>query len=168
MASVTDQAMWPQLLRLRQWTPLSRTGLGARHLEDILFKLDESAFLLCAPYDAQLRPLANDVAVTAVVWAESEGAARRAVLQQLEADEPSDSQPPAEILLRPGLERYGQIREAGRTGSFGSILEAASYRGRDGCFIDRRINFPRWTFHFRAREGNDSERCYAVQVKLLD
>jgi len=110
----------------------------------------------------------NDYAVTAAVWAESEGAARRAVLQQLEADESKDSRPPEGVLLRRGLERYGEIREAGRTGSSGNMLEAASYRGRDGLFIDRRINFPRWTFHFRGGEDDDAERCYAVEVRLPD
>ena len=110
----------------------------------------------------------NDYAVTAAVWAESEGAARRAVLQQLEADESKDSRPPEGVLLRRGLERYGGIREAGRTGSSGNMLEAASYRGRDGLFIDRRINFPRWTFHFRGGEDDDAARCYAVEVRLPD
>jgi len=158
--------MWPELLRLRRWTLLSRSGFSVNQVEDVLFRLHDSAFLVCASYDAQLVPLANDLTITAVVWAESEGAARRAVLQQLEADERRDSHPPAGILLRPGLERYGEIKEAGRTGSFGNMLEAASYRGRDGLFIDRRINFPTWTFHFRGPEDDEGECCYAVQVRL--
>lgn len=168
MASVAGHLIWSQLLRLPQWTLLSRTGLSPDHLEDVLFKVSESAFLLCAPYDEQLRPLVGDLAVTAVVWAESEGAARRAVLQQLEADQPTDAQPPAEMLLKPGMKRYGEIREAGRTGSFGSMLEAASYRSRDGLFVDRRINLPRWTFHFRGLESHDTEPCYAILVRLSD
>lgn len=166
MASVAGRLIWPQLLSLRPWTLLSTTGLSTNQLGDVLFKVGDNAFLLCAPYDSQLRPLADDVSVAAVVWAESEGAARRAALQQIEADQPTDSQPPAEVLLKPGMNRYGDIREAGRAGSLGSMLEAASYRGRDGLFVDRRINLPRWTFHFRRPESDDSEPCYAVQVRL--
>ena len=166
MAAVAEAEMWSQLMGLTQWTLLSRSGLHADHVEDVLYRVDKSAFLLCTPYDGQLRPLGRDVAVAAIVWAESEGAARRAVLQQLEADEARDVQPPAAVLLRPGVERYAEIRETARTGRFGSMLQAASYRNSDGLFVDRRINLPRWTFHFRNREDNNFERCYAVQVRL--
>lgn len=157
---------WPELLALPPWVRLSEAGLVANPLADVLFKLEDGKYLMCVPYDAEMKPLENDYSITAILWAETDGAAKRSVLQQLEADARGDATPPAEILLPERAMRYDDVVRVARLGAYGSVLESATYRVGDGQFIDRTIALPRWTFHYRGRHLKGDESCYAVECRF--
>jgi hypothetical protein len=158
---------WAALLKLRAWTLLSESGIVAEPLEGTLFKISDGKYIVCVPYDARMTPLVGEHSITIAVWAETDGAARRAVLQDLTSDVSEDVLPPDEMTLS-GRVKYGDIAKVAKTGVFGSALESASYRFSDGQFTDRRITLPAWTFHFRGRRDDPQEKVYAVQHPLRD
>ena len=165
MAPVSNGA-WPELLALPPWVRLSEATVRARPLVDVLFKVEDGKYLLCVPYDAQIKPLENDYSIAAILWAETDGAAKRAVLQQLEADVRGNATPPSEILLPGGPVQYDEVVREAKSGAHGSLLESAIYRVGDGLFIDRTIALPRWTFHYRGRRSKGDEPCYAVEYRF--
>ena len=166
MAAVVTPT-WDDLVGLNSWTLLSKSGIAAQPLGGSLFKIDDGKYIVCVPYDARMAPLADDYSITIVVWAETDGAARRAVLQDLEADVRESTLPPHAMTLN-GCVRYGDLAAAAKAGGLGSVLESASYRFSDGKFSDRRITLPVWTFHFRGQRNNAQEKVYAVQRRLPD
>ena len=165
MAAV-DASHWSQLLGLKSWAPLSTAGVSPHRLADILYKLDDGKYLLCVPYDPDMKPLDSDRFISGLVWAETDGAAERSILHRLESDRQNEVQPPSEILLSDGAVEYSDVLRIARLGSYGEVLETAVYRATDGKFVDRTIALPRWTFHYRGRHSRDDERCYAIEYRL--
>jgi hypothetical protein len=158
---------WNDLKRLRCWTPLANVSPSAEALGDRLFRLGPGQYVLAVPYDKDFARSEGAPFVTIVLWSETNGAARRASLMEIEADEWKDVSPPPELLLPDGPTTYGDIARALKTGDHGAFQETASYRiARDGAFVDRTIATPASTFHFRKRQDDPADRCYAIEYRL--
>jgi hypothetical protein len=78
-----------------------------------LFKIGAGKFLICVPYGRDLQQQRGERFVTALVWAGTDGAAKRAILMQIEADEIGDERPPSEMLPAGHPVTYGEIRRSG-------------------------------------------------------
>jgi hypothetical protein len=64
---------------------------------------------------------------------------------------------------------YGEIVHELKKGHLGEYEETASYRiASDGAFVHRHITTAAFTFHFRKREHDDSEPCYAIEYRLRE
>lgn len=158
---------WSSLKALRAWTPLSEVSTSAIHLGGVLYKLAPRAYVTCVPYNQQLEEIEGGLFVTMILWAETDGAARRSQLMEVEADQNADVHPPAEMLLRGQPVTYGAIIRELKRGNYGEFREWADYRvATDGAFVQRVINIPPLSFCFRKIEEDDSERCYAIQYRL--
>lgn len=157
---------WARLKALTAWTPLTEVSGSAQHLGGVLYKLGLAAYVTCVPYDRQLQETDGGPFVTTLLWAEADGAAKRAQLMQIEADESADLRPPRELLLRGEPSTYGEITRELQDGGYGRINEWAEYRlATDGAFVHRTINCPPLSFYFRTL-GDDADPCYAIQYKL--
>ena len=158
---------WADLKFLRRWTPLSQVTTDAVSLGDDLFKVGRGKFLICVPYNRDLEEQGGNRFVTTLVWAGTDGAARRAVLMQIEADQSSKERPPADLLPPGQPVTYGEIVWELKKGHLGEYEETASYRiASDGAFVHRHITTAAFSFHFRKREPDDSEPCYAIEYRL--
>lgn len=153
-------------MSLSPWQRLSKTGLLASLVSDVLYTVGSGQYLVCVPYGADLIPLENDRSVSGLLWAYTDGAAARSLLRQVEADPLTNGMPPGEVLLEPGENTYSSVLRAARLGSFGEVVEAATYRLSDGRFVDRTIALPGRTFHYRDRDGGDDEPCYALEYRF--
>jgi len=160
---------WADLKSLPKWTNLSGVATSALTIGGDLFKIGRGKYLICVPYNRDLEEQRGDRFVTSLVWAATDGAAKRAVLMQIEADQISSERPPAELLLPGQPVRYGEIIRALQNGNFGEYEEAASYRiASDGAFVHRHITTTSFSFRFRKAEHDDSEPCYAIEYRLLE
>jgi hypothetical protein len=146
---------------------------SVEHLGGTLFRLSPTQFLICPPYNEHFerRPETPGF-VAAVLWAPYEGAARRAVLMDVEADTPeqrplAEPPPPTELLPRGAAATYGSIISELRTARQGKFLESATFRvATDGVFVHRNISAAPYTFFFRNRKDADDDRCYAIECRL--
>lgn len=162
-------AEWSRLTRIPCWTPLARIGCESHQLKDALFRIGPNCYVTAGEYDADLSPSPSR-RVGSLLWAESDGAALRAVNMEIEADALCPGgKIPSEMLL-PGRPRtYGEILSAFRTGRHGSFMEHADYRiARDGAFIHRALDGPDFVFYFRSLVEKPSEIPYAIMRRLDD
>lgn len=169
MAEVKDSDLeWERLLQLRRWTALDALGTPASHISDVLFRIGPCGYLICVPHGRDLRRVEGKRFITTLMWAESDGAARRAQLLDIEADEPKIVRPPDALLSLGGAASYGAIVDYLRKSAV-RFQESASYRvGSDGAFVHRNILAPPYSFHFRGRDDIDKEDCYAIKYMLPD
>lgn len=158
---------WSTLRALRAWTSLSEVPASAIHLGGVLYRIAPGAYVTCVPYNQELEPVDGAPLVTMLLWAESDGAAKRSQLMEIEADQRRDEHPPAEMLLRGQPVTYGEIVRELKSGNYGEFREWADYRvARDGKFVQRAVNIPPLSFYFRNRENDDEDQCYAIQYRL--
>jgi hypothetical protein len=158
---------WNGLKELRCWTPLAEVSQSAERLGDLLFCIGPAQYVIAVPHNEQFDRTEKAPFVTILLWAETDGAARRAKLMDVEADEKGHVAPPAELLLPGQSVAYGDIVKELRRGQHGTYQETASYRiAKDGAFVDRNIATPVLTFHFRKREDDPTDPCYAIQYRL--
>ena len=136
-------------------------------LSDGLAMISDSAFFYVVPYDRQLVEAPDMAYITCLLWAQSPGAALRAMEMQLERDDGSIRyDPPVELLLSPDSVTYHGILQHARSQVGNSVMEHAGYRATDGAFIHRTISVgSQFKFYFRGRAERDDERPYAIRYK---
>lgn len=161
---------WKELKQIPAWTPINELAEQPVHVDDVLFRLGPTQYLICPPYNEHFVHVSGTVGfLGSLLWAPNEGAARRAGLMDIEADSLEarpkvESHPPVELLLQGGPTTYGDILREVQTGRHGRYLESASYRiGKDGAFVHRSISAVPFTFFFRNRKDEASDPCYAVE-----
>jgi hypothetical protein len=164
---------WEHLKRIAKWTPLRKLPFDHEKVGYNLFKVREDTYLIAV---SRNRIFETDAApyVTILAWAENEGAARRSLDMQIEADvNPSMGTPPLEMLLPGPAMTYGEIiSELKDSGLYSSSMEHASYRLTDGGFIEARIDTLmgggplRYKFCFRSPRCEESDVPYAVHYVL--
>ena len=165
-------ASWDQLKNIAAWTPVTALQRSTRHLGGTLFQLSATQYLICPPSNERFeRPPGIPGFIAALLWTQYEGAARRAILMEVEADKPElrpvPGPPPPELLLLGTEDTYGSIIAELRSERHGEFLESATYRvAKDGAFIHRNISAAPHTFFFRSRRDDDSDRCYAIEYRL--
>jgi hypothetical protein len=160
-------ASWQDLLDLRTWTPLRQTGIETTRLSENVRRVSRGKYLVVVESD-----LSGDVAggpyVTMVAWAETDGAALRAVDAALERDaEPDhDQMPPPELLPEPTASGYATILSAlKRRGE--SVLESGEYRiATDGAFLHKVIRATAATYYFRSPVEIGDEKPFAVTHRI--
>jgi hypothetical protein len=165
-------ASWGDLKNIAAWTPLTALQHSTRHLGGTLFQLSGTQYLICPPSNERFeRPPGIPGFVAALLWAEYEGAARRGILMEVEADKPDfrplPEPPPVELLLAGAGDTYGSIMAELQAKGYGNFLESATYRvAKDGAFVHRNISAAPYTFFFRSRKDDDDDRCYAIEYRL--
>lgn len=157
---------WAQLMKIKRWTPLDELNLSAVHLKDSLYRIEPCVYLQCVSHDRALRVSQGQRFVTALLWAQSDGAVQRAQLLRIEDDEPREAVPPSALLPGRDVRRYGPILETLAARGV-KCQESASYRvATDGEFVQRNIVAPPMTFHFRSLDDDDGDECYAIRYLL--
>jgi hypothetical protein len=163
---------WHELKAIAAWTPINALPVQSAHLEGVLFRLAPTQYVICPPYNEHLLRVPGVVGfLGALLWAPHDGAARRAALLDIEADDAIrrleiEPVPPADLLLPGGPTSYGAILSELKTGRYGKPFESASYRvAKDGAFVHRSISVGGHEFFFRNRKDDDNDTCYAIQFR---
>jgi|SRR5580704_19277816 hypothetical protein len=131
-----QQLDWNELKKIRRWTPLCEIPYISSRVGYKLFSLDEQAYLVAVSQNREFE-VDREPYVTVIMWAESEGAARRSVLLEIErdVDRIPPVSPPVEMLLPSAALTYGELAsELMHSGASGRTTEHASYRLTDGKF----------------------------------
>lgn len=158
---------WGLLKGIRCWRPIAEVAPSPEPLGDRLFRLGPQQYVVAVPYNQRFERTEESPFATIAFWAPTDGAAKRAILMQIEDDEQSEADAPVEMLLPGAPTTYGDIERELKTGRHGTYQQTASYRiAKDGAFVDRQIIAGPYTFHFRSREDDPSERPYAIQYRL--
>jgi hypothetical protein len=168
-----DHIDWSKLKGIPSWTPSDAVPYILRRLADRLVQLDENIYLITVGAN-HLSETNRAPYVTAAMWADSVGAARRSRLHDLEADvDDCAKTPPVEMLLLGGAQTYGEIiSELRKNGVYRTSMEHATYRMTDGKFIEATIDTrmghgPQgYKFCFRSQTCEDLEVPYAIYYFL--
>jgi hypothetical protein len=165
--ALEKDTMWDAMLKLRAWTPLSRTGYATTPLSENVKKVGEQKYLFAVESDLA----GNDDEspyVTMIMWAESDGAVLQAADGVLEENvNLSEDSAPASVLLPLGcVPEYGAILKALRM-SGENVIETAEYRiAIDGAFLHKVIRGDRGSYYFRRNDIVESERPFAIAYRL--
>lgn len=157
---------WKDLKALRCWTPLSEVTHSATPLGSGLYGIGQGQYLIAVPHNDRFERNERGPFVTAVLWAETNGAAKRAKLMQIETDDSQGPSPTPDDLLPEHARTYGEIVAVlKRRGE--EFQEYAEYRvATDGAFVHRTIEAFPYSFFFRKVEHDASDSCYAIQYTL--
>jgi len=159
---------WARTIEIPRWTPVRQLGIKVSKIRDILFRVESDCYLIAVQHNEKLEMFPDLHFVTSVLWAESEGAALRAALREIENDRiVVGATPPPEMLLVSDRMTYGQIIDVLKSRKHGEYIEHASYRiARDGAFIHRIVDTHLFEFYFRALTEDKNERPYAILRRL--
>lgn len=158
MAAVT-RTDWDRLLQLPGWTPL-REVPNPVLIAPTLYRLSEGAYVLAQDYNRALEDDPGAPFVTELLWASSDGAARRAAMDDIDADDGASSVPPPSLWHKGNAPSYASVlREAGKQ------AEYATYR-LDDRFVHKVVDLGGSRFFFRSLQFDEEERPYAIAFQL--
>ena len=160
-----------EIVLLPKWTPFSRVVKSVssdRLLGQCLYRLEKDIYLCSSIFKGPtLETSPPETFLTGVLWAVDEGAARRAVLYDIEADCGFQTEAPRDFLPEGALPIYRDILESLQQRDHKIYPEIAVYRAAtDGRLVHRMIETKREAFYFRSADRSDLESPYAVVRKL--
>ena len=96
-----DDATWDWIFALRAWQPLKALPWPLTPAFAEAYRLAPDVYVYAVPYDPKLNPTTpGDSFATMFFWAPTEGAARRALGREIDADDgTSPCEPPSRLLL---------------------------------------------------------------------
>jgi hypothetical protein len=159
---------WADIVKLRKYTSITQCDINLELLDDGIYKVSATQYCISVPYcGSSLVAILDGSFLVAVLWACSEGAAKRAYLGRIEEDDGSELIPPDEILPAPNSKSYASILNSLRYCKCNTVMEYASYRiMTDGAFIHKVIESKIALYFFRKRLKADKETPYAIQWNL--
>ncbi len=158
---------WTKLKNIPAWTRMGEIDLDLIELGDGIFKVMKYSYLRTVDYNQNFEGIEGEFFITEIMWAQSDGAAKRAFLSEIENDEFNEQIPPIEMQLEANKYRYSDILESIKTGKYGAHIESASYRiAIDGHFIHRELSLKDYEFYFRSRKKIANEIPYAISFAL--
>lgn len=154
---------WQDLITVPSGTAVADLPWNAEHAVSTLFHLGDEAFIIAIRGKSTDRD--DQRVASAVLWAPSRGAARRALFLDVEGDDGAIGRPPQEMLVGANAISYEAIIAEARANGL-EVLAAADYRAAtDGRFVQRVLRCSPWAFYFRSRSGK-GECPYAVMRDL--
>lgn len=156
---------WKDICDLTHWLSLKSITPAPEELDEDIVKLGEGMYARPVPYNENLdRSDPGCPFAGYVLWAPSDGAARRAMSLDIEAyDQPTELAPPP-LLTKYGA-TYGEIKDVGKQSGTRLFFESATYRiARDGLFVYSHLYVDNLEFYFRLRRASRKERPFAVAV----
>lgn len=158
---------WSVLKTGRMWQSLREIAPSAKEVGAGLYRLAKNTYAIASLHDENLidgRPGAPFV--TSLLWAETEGAARRCVHLELERDESSTAaEAPHELLQNTSGDYESLVAEARKSKT--RMMERAEYRTQpDGRFVHRVVEVGKASYFFRDAHARKNERPYAIRWRL--
>jgi len=150
---------WKTLMAARQGRPLAELGIEPEHLVAALWRISE---------DAYIQDVETPTTLWSVYWAGSEGAARRCVAHQVEADQNHRPViPPAELLLGADGPTHSEIERAAKAAGLKPGSSGPTWGGPDFTYIHYDLIVkPSHTFFFRGPKPSKKQIPYAIEYKL--
>jgi hypothetical protein len=161
-----------KLMACHRGAPLSlivRDPLAESFLSPLVYKIYHGIYLKLVLFNPDTFEKDPDGPfVMGVVWAASDGAARRALLMEIESDDGAMHSVPNDFLPASDATTYSTILQGLKNVNPRVCQETAAYRiASDRRFIHRIIETERFAFFFRNPKHDDSELPYAIIRKLI-
>lgn len=164
---VTIMISWTKMKEISKGTSIKKIGVLTEKIGENLYKISDEQYLMAN----SLRHLPGEGKpegpfIMSILWASSDGSARRAYFHDIEHDDGAILPPPPELLPHPAASRCGEIVE--KLEEMGlSTTEEADYRViPDGAFVHRVIDSEIAKYYFRSRKSMDDEPPFAIQWRL--
>jgi hypothetical protein len=159
---VVDALSWDGLETIVEGTNLTAVCAEPQSLGGNLYKLGSNCFCI-----ANRTSDSDTPQITSLLWAVSDGAARRVYFNDIEADDLATLPPPVELLPTATASGDQHILDSLKGINARGLMEHASYRiMSDGAFIHKTIEFTATAYHFRAQVMIANEPPYAIVWKL--
>ena len=162
---------WEALKAIPCWTPLSSLEIeGVMPIADNLYCIGPEAYIF-AHNDILRETKKRGPYMTILLWADSDGAAKRAMLMDIESDKGSTGLlPPPEMLYAKNCITYGELKNhLKKIGILTPYIQTAGYRiARDGAFVASSVSPNNWEFMYRNLKVKPSDTPFAIQFRLLD
>jgi hypothetical protein len=159
---------WSKVFELNGWLSLKTLDSPPEAIGDDIVRLDEGMYALALPYNERLE--SSDPAspyLGEVLWAPTDGAARRVLSMDVESDDPISSMaPPADLAQHLLGNSHGELKANARRVGI-QLSERASYRiAGDGAFVYKALEAGNITYFFRKRRSDAKEKPFAISIRL--
>lgn len=153
-----------------KWVSVSNISIPYASVGEDLLKLSETAYLFIVPYNRDFEGQETGPYISMALWAQSEGAVRRAYMREIHADQGDNGKiPPSSFCVEPNMFSYQDILKLAMTNKYGSYMEHASYpymgEGKDAPFLHRTVSVSGFEFHFRSRDDDKNETPYVIAYR---
>ena len=162
MAAV-NESRFRAVLSLRRFQPLAAVGFPLRQVAGQLYAGGDGVYVLARTTDQSLREAPDGPLVHSVGWAPTDSAARRAFLLELDADDGTLEDIPADLAFGWTDLSYESILTNAKAEGREPIVTTASYDS-SRRFVHRAIGVERTLFLFRSHTDQPAEAPYAVVV----
>ena len=159
---------WSQVFALKGWLSLRTLSTPPQRLDADVVKLGDNMYAPAVPYNELLDTEDPGVPYAGLVlWASSDGAARRALEMDIESDDQVEGVlPPADLAVHLHGNTYGEIKARAALAR-AEPNEHAAYRiARDGAFVHKSVDVNNVTYYFRGRRAKSKERPFAIAIRL--
>jgi hypothetical protein len=131
------------------------------------YKVSDDMYMLITNHPGYDWNNVSEQFIYGIMLSASEGAARRELFGEIEADDGKSLKIPSDF-LHPGCEarNQGEFIQWLKNNEI-SYAEHASYRMADGKFVCRAIESQHISLYFRSRKDNDSEIPFVIIRKLI-
>lgn len=159
---------WKEIVKLEKWVPLSSVDIGGTELKDGFYKVTETIYYNTTEYDSTFENEEKGPYIPMFLWAPSEGAARRAMLDEIEKDDGITLPPPIELLPHPTCNTMGLIENKIKEMGYKYGGRGAIYRAKDGAFVHQTLGTNVAEYYFRSREHNNHDEIpYAIRWRMV-
>ena len=160
---------WSQYIAFPKWCSLQRAGFQVKEIGDPLYHVKDTLYVTLNEHNFSESTDQDGPFITSILWAVTEGAARRAINSEVEADSPEISIfPPYELLPNIDSASYRAILEQYISRGINlKLMERATYRGTDGSFVMRIIDAHPFEYYFRKEEHDGNELPFAISHSLI-
>lgn len=144
-----------------EWKPVDELDFDLHRISEGLYRFKPNWYLSAVPYDKYLE--SDSEHITQMIWAQTDGAAKRIWDMCIESDEVSEARCPSLFSLGLSLPNYSNLLTVLTEKYPGQTMESASYRiATDGKFVKKTIGANNYEFYFRCIEENPFELPFAA------
>jgi len=165
--AMTEGDVWKLLSRVSALVPLGELGMPAMLLSRGLYRLNHGYYTMTRLRNVRSDRHESGPLLTKLCWAPSDGAARRAVLNEVDADDGAQGKIPPSITAGWVADTYGDLLARGRASASSIVAESAAYAGTPRSrFVHKIVQVDSLEFFFRTMTFDDMERPYAVAWRI--
>jgi len=156
---------WNNLIAIKVWTPINKTGLELNLVAENLYEVGPQAYLSTRPHN---KAYCTDEApyVTRVYWAANKAAILKYTTRDSLAKAHEYMSEPPTVLLGGASGTYENLRQLAIETRPDIPAERAVYSPTNGKFLHKIIELGNIEYYFEKLEVEDNEKPYVIAIGL--